>query len=124
MNINEWFEKIHAMTPAEKLATYKVDEVRFHNNCMIISWVGVTGFGQYTIELRRETEIDKDSGYEVTKSFTLHGDSEGMDLKTGEKIFLRYLLAQIADKVDLSEEIAREADWAERQKQKGESVNE
>ena len=116
MNINEWFEKINAMTPAERLATYKVDEVRFHNDCMIISWVGVTGFGQYTIELRRETEIDEDCGCEVTKSFTLHGDSEGMDLKTGKKIFLSYLFAQIVDKVDLSEEMAREADWAERQK--------
>ena len=116
MNINEWFEKINAMTPAERLATYKVDEVRFHNDCMIISWVGVTGFGQYTIELRRETEMDEDCGCEVTKFFTLHGDSEGMDLKTGKKIFLSYLFAQIVDKVDLSEEMAREADWAERQK--------
>lgn len=124
MGINEWFAKIDAMTPEERLATIKVEEVRFYNDAVVISWSGVIGFGDYTLELHRETEIDEDDGYEVTKSYTIQGNSEGLDLGNDNRIFLRHLLNQIADQVDLSEERAREADWEERQKHKGEPENE
>lgn len=124
MGINEWFAKIGAMTSEEKLATIRVEEVRFYNDTMVISWSGIIGFGDYTLELHRETEMDEDSGDEVTKSYTIQGDSESLDLGNDNRIFLRHLLNQIADQIDLSEERAREADWKERQKHKGEPKNE
>ena len=107
MGISEWIAKLDSMTPEERLATIRVEEVRFYNDAMVISWSGIIGFGDYTLKLHRETEMNEDSGVEITKSYTIQGDSEGLDLRNDNRIFLRHLLNQIADQVDLSEERAR-----------------
>lgn len=124
MGMTEWIAKLDSMTPEEKLATIELTDVQFNGDTMTLSWAGIIGFGEYRIEIKRETEMNEESGYEFTKSFTAIGESEHMDIRNDDKRFLRHLLGQLAGMVDLSEEKERHADWEERQKQKGKSTNE
>jgi hypothetical protein len=113
MGLEEWIAKVKKMTPEERLATVTLDDVRFYDSSVVLSWSGIMGFGQYAIELSREVEIDKDSGEEETKSYSLVGNSECMDLHNENKMFLRHLLKLFADKVDLSAERHYDAEWRE-----------
>ena len=116
MSLDAWIAKLESMTPAEKLATVTLDDVRFYDDVMVLEWSGVIGFGEYRINLTRESH--EEEGCEVTDSYALEGRSECMDVHNDKKVFLRHLLEQFIDKVDLSEEKAREADWEARQKEK------
>lgn len=124
VGIKEWIAKLDSMTPEEKLASVTLDEVIFYDNTMILEWSGVMGFGQYTIHVSKEVQHDIDIEEEADVGYTLIGNSENMDIRNDKKIFLRHLLEQFIDKVDLSEEKAREAEWQKRQKEKEESTNE
>lgn len=113
------FEKAEKMTPEERLNSIRLVGVRFFENVVVLSWVGVIGWGEYRLELKDlvfgKFENGKKNPYDL-ESFTVVGDSEGLDLRNNEKKVLRHLLSQLADLTDLSEERQREADWEERQK--------
>lgn len=99
MPMNEWIGKLKTMTPEEKLATVTLDDILIVNNTILLQWSGAMGFGEYSLTLSRiYTENDH--------VIFLTGDSEGLDLRDDKKLFLRHLLSQLADKVDLSEERA------------------
>lgn len=123
MGFKEWIAKLDAMTPEERLATITLDEVRFYDDAIVLSWSGVIGFGQYRIELTREFETDK-HGYQQTTSYAMQASSEGMDLHNDNKKFLRHLLNQFVEKVSLADEQERHANWEERQKNKGVTTDE
>ena len=101
MSISEWLAELGAMTPEEKLQTVELTSIKFYKGIMVLSWSGVMGFGEYRVEL------DEDET-------TFIGHSEGMDIKKPNKEFLRHLLNQLADRVDLTEEIACNEDWKRR----------
>lgn len=113
------FEKAKQMTPEERLNSIELVGVRFFENTVVLSWVGVIGWGEYRLMLKDlvfgKFEDGEENPYDL-ESFTVVGDSEGLDLHNNEKKVLRHLLSQLADLTDLSEERQCYADWEERQK--------
>lgn len=100
MSLFEKMMKCHnEMSKEERLATVRVTSVSFVKDAMIIGWSGIMGFGEYTVSHIALATEERPWGAEVTE-YKLEGDSEHMDCQI-DKEFIRHLLAQIADQIQV-----------------------
>lgn len=88
------------MSREERLATVRVTSVSFVKDAMIIGWSGIMGFGEYTVSHVTLATEKKPWGVEEVIEYKLEGDSEHMDSQDSKE-FVRHLLAQIADQIQV-----------------------